>query len=57
MAWVPRKGEGIKSFEDETGLSFDYSEGIDYSNKIMRVTINPKANDDSRIVVEWTDVP
>ncbi len=48
------KGGAVEEFEAETGLSYEYDEGMDYTNKVIHVTVSNKAGE-LDIKVDWVD--
>ena len=50
-----RKGNAVAAFVSETGKNYEYDEGCDYRNKIIRVTVTPDENGDISVSVEWVE--
>lgn len=51
-----RKGKGgaVREFEADTGLSYEYDEGTDYTGKVIHVTVSNKGGD-LDIKVDWVN--
>ena len=48
-------GGGLDVFKKDTGLDYDYDEGLNYTDKVIRVTIDPDAAEEDRIRLEWIE--
>ncbi len=50
-----RKGKGTAAFVAETGKEYEYDEGIDYRNKIIRVDVKTDDNGELSVSVAWVE--
>lgn len=48
-------GGGFDVFKKDTGLDYDYDEGLNYTDKVIRVTIDPDAAEEEQIRLEWIE--
>lgn len=52
-----RKGGGLADFQAEEGLEFDYDESMDYTDKILSVTVTEDASGATQTTVQWVESP
>ncbi len=48
-----RSGGGSKSFQNETGLNYEYSENEDYTDKVIHVVMDKDESGNLKITMNW----